>query len=62
MNTERILFQADANFDMNTVRGLKRRQPSIDFQSADDAGLRGKSDVEVLGIAADQGRILDEPR
>ena len=62
MNTERILFQADANFDMNIVRGLKRRQPSIDFQSADDAGLRGKSDVEVLGIAADQGRILDEPR
>jgi hypothetical protein len=43
MNTERILFQADANFDMNIVRGLKRRQPSIDFQSADDADVQGKS-------------------
>ncbi|MFL6274601.1 MAG: DUF5615 family PIN-like protein [Blastocatellia bacterium] len=54
----RIRFQADADFNQNIVRALRRRQPAIDFQSADDAGLRGLGDSEVLTLAAREGRIL----
>lgn len=48
MSSQRIRFQADANFDMTIVRGLRRVQPSIDFQSADEAQLRGVPDPQVL--------------
>ena len=51
-------FQADADFNQNIVRALRRRQPEIDFQSADDAGLRGLDDSGVLAIVAPEGRIL----
>ena len=54
----KIRFQADADFNQNVVRALRRRQPAIDFQTADDAGLRGLDDPEVLAIAAREGRIL----
>lgn len=58
MNGGRIRFQADADLDMTIVRGLRRRQPAIDIQSADDAGLRGVPDADVLAFCARQGRIL----
>ncbi len=58
MSGERIRFQADADFDMTIVRGLRRRQPAIDIQSADDAGLRGVPDLDVLASCARQGRVL----
>ncbi|HJQ25599.1 MAG TPA: DUF5615 family PIN-like protein [Blastocatellia bacterium] len=51
-------FQADADFNQNIVRALRRRQPGIDFQTADDAGLRGLDDLEILAVAAREGRIL----
>jgi hypothetical protein len=54
----KIRFQADADFNQNVVRALRRRQPMIDFHTADDAGLRGLDDPEVLAIAAREGRIL----
>lgn len=54
----RIRFQADADFNQNVIRGLRRRQPAIDFQTADDTGLRGLDDLEVLAVAAREGRIL----
>ena len=54
----KIRFQADADFNQNEVRALRRRQPAIDFQTADEAGLRGLSDPEVLAMAAREGRIL----
>lgn len=54
----KIRFQADADFNQNIVRALRRRQPAIDFQTADEAGLRGLDDTEVLAIAGLQGRIL----
>lgn len=54
----KIRFQADADFNQNIVRALRRRQPAIDFQTADAAGLRGLADPEVLAIAAREGRIL----
>jgi hypothetical protein len=40
------------------VRGVIRREPTIEFQSAVAASLQGLSDIEVLSRAADQGRLL----
>lgn len=54
----KIRFQADADFNQNVVRALLRRQPAIEFQTAEAAGLRGLSDSEVLAIAGREGRIL----
>jgi len=47
--SERVRFQADANFNAFIVKGLLRRQPGIDIQSAEAAGL---------SLAAQAGRIL----
>jgi len=54
----KIRFQADADFNQNVIRALRRRQPSLDFQTADEPGLRGLDDPEVLAIASREGRIL----
>ncbi len=54
----RVRFQADANFNNWIVKGLLRRQPSIDIQTADAANLAGIPDPEVLFLAAQSGRIL----
>jgi hypothetical protein len=51
-------FQADADFNHKVVRGLRRRDPTIDFQDADAGRLMGLPDIEVLSIAAEAGRIL----
>ncbi|MBV6626283.1 MAG: DUF5615 family PIN-like protein [Rivularia sp. (in: Bacteria)] len=53
-----IKFQADADLKQAIVTGTIRRQPSIDFQSANAAGLEGKKDPQVLAIAAQEDRIL----
>ncbi len=49
-------FQADADFTGRILAGLRRREPSIDFQSANDGGLIGEPDPTVLALAASQGR------
>lgn len=54
----RIRFLADASIDHAIVAGLRKREPAIDFLSANEAGLRGLPDQEVLGRAAQQNRIL----
>jgi hypothetical protein len=51
-------FQADADFNHKIVLGLRRREPSIDFLSAQDGGVVGVTDPDVLRIAAESGRIL----
>ncbi len=53
-----IRFLADADLDGAIVRGVHRREPSIDFKNASDAALEGLSDPEVLELAAAEGRIL----
>lgn len=53
-----VRFQADADFKQAIVKGAMRRQPSLDFQSANAAELEGKSDREVLAIAAQDKRVL----
>jgi hypothetical protein len=54
----RLRFQADANFRHAIIKGLRRRQPTMDLRTADDAGLTGVPDPEVLARAAAEGRIL----
>ncbi len=54
----KIRFQADADLRRPIVTGLKRREPAIDFRTAHEAVLAGCDDPTVLGVAADEGRVL----
>lgn len=54
----KIRFQADADLRRPIITGLKRREPAIDFKTAQEAGLAGLDDLTVLGMAADEGRML----
>jgi hypothetical protein len=53
-----IRFQADADLNQTILLAAVRRAPTLDFQSAPDAGLSGLNDLEVLALASEQGRIL----
>jgi predicted nuclease of predicted toxin-antitoxin system len=54
----KVRFQADADLNGEIVAGVLRREPSIDFQTADEANLRRSPDPEVLALAAQENRIL----
>lgn len=54
----KLRFQADADLNEDIVKGVLRREPGIDFRTAILAGLRGLGDLEVLTLAAEEGRIL----
>jgi hypothetical protein len=54
----KIRFLADADFNADIVAAVLRREPAVDFQSADAAGLRGLDDLQVLALASREGRIL----
>jgi predicted nuclease of predicted toxin-antitoxin system len=54
----KIRFQADADFNCEIVDGLLRHEPTMDFQTANDADLHGLPDEDVLEIAARNNRIL----
>ena len=51
-------FQADADLNPEIGRGLRRREPAVDFRGATGAIPDGTLDPEVLQIAADAGRVL----
>ncbi|MGP8247397.1 MAG: DUF5615 family PIN-like protein [Bryobacteraceae bacterium] len=51
-------FQADADLNPEIGRGLRRREPSIDFRAAAGLIADGTPDAEVLRIAAEDGRVL----
>ena len=53
-----IRFLADADLDYAIVQGVRRRELSIDFKSANDAGLEGLPDDQVLELAAGERRVL----
>src|SRR5262249_4157985 len=53
-----VRFQADADLDQTIVTALLRREPGVDFQTASTAGITARDDLEVLVIAACDGRIL----
>ena len=54
----KIAFQADAELNPEIERGLRRREPAIDFRGAKGVIPAGTSDPEVLRIAAEAGRVL----
>jgi len=54
----KVRFLADADLNRAIVSGVLRREPSLDFLTAQAAGLRGMSDLEVLALAAEQQRVL----
>ena len=54
----KIRFLADADLNQAIVRGIVRRQPAVDFLSAQAAGLRSLTDLEVLALAGEQRRVL----
>ena len=51
-------FLADADLKRAIVAGVKRREPIVDFRTAQDEGLEGLKDSGVLMVAARHGRIL----
>lgn len=51
-------FMADADVPQDLIDELCRREREINFLIASVAGTRGPSDPQVLGLAADDGRIL----
>lgn len=53
-----IRFQADADLRQAIVTGVIRREPNLDFRSANEAWLEGIKDPEVLALAAQDGRVL----
>ena len=54
----KVRFQADADLNRHIITAVKRREPRVDFQTAQEAGLTGWDDLEVLAFAASEGRIL----
>ena len=54
----KIRLLADADLNRAIVSGILRREPSIDFLTAQAAGLRRLKDPEVLALAAAQQRVL----
>ncbi len=49
---------ADENFDGRILRGMLRRDPTLDIERAVDVGLSGAEDPDVLEWAAAYGRIV----
>jgi len=54
----KIRFQADADLNEIIIKALLRREPGIDFQTAQVAGLAGLKDRDVLTLAARSSRLL----
>lgn len=54
----KVRFQADADLNRHIIAAVKRREPMVHFQTAQEAGLSGLDDPAVLAFAASEGRIL----
>ena len=53
-----LRLTADENFNNDIIRGLRRRNPTIDLVRVQDAGLSGAADAAVLEWAAAENRVL----
>ncbi|MEW5717148.1 MAG: DUF5615 family PIN-like protein [Chloroflexota bacterium] len=49
---------ADENFNGDIVRGLLRREPTLDLVRVQDVGLSGAADPTILEWAAQAGRVI----
>lgn len=54
----KVRFQADADLNQIVLLATIRREPTIDFQTANRANLVGLDDKSVLALAAEEGRII----
>ena len=54
----KLRFQADNDLDQRIVTATKRLDPAIDFQTAPALGLHNVADLDVLALAAREGRVL----
>lgn len=52
----RLLF--DENFNQRIVRGLKLELPNLEFEIAQNCGLKGKSDPKILEWASENNLVL----
>jgi hypothetical protein len=53
-----VRFLVDEDFDNDIVRGVLRRLRAVDFVRAQDVGLSGKHDSELLDWAAREERVV----
>lgn len=53
-----LRFAADENFNNDILRGLRRRDETLDIVRVQDAGLSGAADPTVLSWAASDRRVL----
>jgi hypothetical protein len=53
-----LRLATDEDFNNRILRGVLRRNPSLDIIRAQDAGLRGRGGAEVLEWAASERRVL----
>ena len=53
-----LRFVADENFNNDIVRGVRRRNGTIDIARVQDEGLSGAEDPIVLEWAAQAGRLV----
>ncbi len=53
-----LRLAADENLNNGIIRGLLRRNASVDILRVQDAGLLGADDFRVLAWAAEENRIL----
>lgn len=55
---ERPRFLTDEDFNLHIVAGLRRFQSTLDVVTAQEAGLLGMPDPDILAYARAQNRIL----
>jgi len=53
-----LLLAADENFNNDVIRGVRRRDPTVDVLRVQDAGLGQADDPTILEWAANAGRVL----
>ena len=53
-----VRFLADADLKFQIVVAVRQLEPAVDFQSANEAGLTGVKDSDVLLYAARERRIV----
>lgn len=54
----KVRFLADANFNRKIIAGVLRRESRISFLSGAEVDLTGIPDLQVLALAASEGRLL----
>jgi hypothetical protein len=53
-----LRYAADENFNNDILRGLRRRDASLDVVRIQDVGLSGAEDPDILAWAASEGRLV----